>query len=50
MTDSKAWKSPRLTELDTVVKATGQTDKIGSQPDDVTAENPTLDGEIQPDS
>jgi hypothetical protein len=48
MTDSRTWKSPKLTELNTVVEATGQDDKIGSQPDDATSEVPSLDGKIQP--
>lgn len=49
MTNNKAWKSPKLTELNSVVEATGSEDKIGSQPDNAAPETPTLDGKIVDD-
>jgi hypothetical protein len=49
MTNNKAWKSPKLTELNSMVEATGSEDKIGSQPDNAAPETPTLDGKIVDD-
>jgi len=40
----KTWSSPKLTKLDTVVNATKDSDKVGSQMDDVNFG--TLDGKI----